>query len=118
MTYYGRWTYKFDEAARQGAAGVMIVHRAGPAGYPWAVVKTGWSGPQFMLDQRQGGADPIVQGWFSEETTRTDVRAGRARPGFPRRSRRAAMDSAAVELGLDLSLELPNEILRSPTPGT
>jgi Zn-dependent M28 family amino/carboxypeptidase len=112
MTYYGRWTYKFEEAARQGAAAVMIVHRTGPAGYPWAVVETGWSGPQFMLDQGQGGSDPIVQGWFSEETTRAvfaqagldlDSLAGAAgQDGF-----------RAVELGLDLSLELRNEMRRS-----
>ena len=39
MTYYGRWTYKYEEAARQGAAGVLIVHDTGPAGYPWEVVR-------------------------------------------------------------------------------
>ena len=45
MTYYGRWTYKFEEAARQGAAGILIVHEIGPAGYPWEVVRGSWSGP-------------------------------------------------------------------------
>lgn len=112
MTYYGRWTYKFEEAARQGAAGVMIVHRTGPAGYAWAVVETGWSGSQFMLDQGQGGVDPIVQGWFSEETTRTIV----AQAGLDLDSLAAAAgqdEFRAVELGLDLSLELRNEIRRS-----
>ena len=38
MTYYGRWTYKYEEAARQGAAGAMVVHEEGAAGYPWVVV--------------------------------------------------------------------------------
>ena len=112
MTYYGRWTYKFEEAARQGAAGVMIVHRTGPAGYAWAVVETGWSGPQFMLDHRVGGADPIVQGWFSEETTRTIL--GQAGLDLDSLAVAAGRDDfRAVDLGLDLSLELRNEIRRS-----
>ena len=45
MTYYGRWTYKYEEAARQGAAAVLIVHDTGPAGYPWDVVRNSWTGP-------------------------------------------------------------------------
>lgn len=49
MTYYGRWTYKYEEAARQGAAGCLIVHETGAAGYPWEVVVNSWSGPQFSL---------------------------------------------------------------------
>jgi Zn-dependent M28 family amino/carboxypeptidase len=112
MTYYGRWTYKFEEAARQGAAGVFIVHRTGPAGYPWAVVETGWSGPQFMLDRGQGGADPVAQGWFSEETARTVfAQAGMRLDSL---ADAAGQDGfGAVELGLDLSLELENEIMRS-----
>ncbi len=39
MTYYGRWTYKFEEGARKGAAGILIVHETGPAGYPFSVVQ-------------------------------------------------------------------------------
>src|SRR5438093_1461092 len=46
MTYYGRWTYKFEEAARQGAAGALIVHETPLAGYPWEVVRGSWSGEQ------------------------------------------------------------------------
>ncbi|MEJ2081923.1 MAG: peptidase M28, partial [Acidobacteriota bacterium] len=53
LTYYGRWTYKLEEAARQGAAGVILVHYTEMAGYPWAVVQTSWSGEQFTL-QREG----------------------------------------------------------------
>ncbi|MBS0569635.1 MAG: M28 family peptidase [Proteobacteria bacterium] len=49
MTYYGRWTYKYEEAARQGAVGCLIVHQTGAAGYPWEVVVNSWSGPQFSL---------------------------------------------------------------------
>jgi len=46
MTYYGRWTYKYEEAARQGADGVLIIHQTVPAGYPWFVVKSSWAGSQ------------------------------------------------------------------------
>ncbi len=112
MTYYGRWTYKYEEAARQGAAGVMIVHRTGPAGYPWAVVEAGWSGKQFMLEQADDGTTPIVQGWFSEETARTVL--AQARYDLDSLATAAGQDGfRGVNLGLDLSLELSNEVTRS-----
>ena len=50
MTYYGRWTYKYEEAARQGAAAALIVHETGPAGYGWEVVSNSWSGPPDWLN--------------------------------------------------------------------
>lgn len=66
MTYYGRWTYKYEEAARHGAAGVLIVHEIGPAGYPWEVVRNSWTGPQEELPP--GDAyHPLIQGWLSHE---------------------------------------------------
>jgi len=114
MTYYGRWTYKYEEAARQEAAGVLVVHQTAPASYPWAVVRAGWTGPQFMLAER--GDEPLaaMEGWLSEETARTvfaqagldfdSLAAEAAAPGFVPR-----------ELGLDLSLTLRNEIARSTT---
>lgn len=66
MTYYGRWTYKLEEAARQGAAGVLIVHDTYPAGYGWNVVQSGWSGPQNTLPPAADApANPTaVQGWI------------------------------------------------------
>jgi Zn-dependent M28 family amino/carboxypeptidase len=70
MTYYGRWTYKYEEAARRGAAGVFIVHETEPAGYPYPVVQ-GFLGERFDLvaeDKNMGRA--AIQGWFSLETTR------------------------------------------------
>jgi Zn-dependent M28 family amino/carboxypeptidase len=70
MTYYGRWTYKYEEAARRGAAGVFIVHETEPAGYPFPVVQ-GFLGERFDLvadDKNMGRA--AIQGWFSLDTTR------------------------------------------------
>ncbi len=66
MTYYGRWTYKFEEAARQGAAGAIIVHEDAAAGYPWAVVSDSWSGPQFDLVADDNNASrAAVEGWIT-----------------------------------------------------
>jgi Zn-dependent M28 family amino/carboxypeptidase len=57
MTYYGRWTYKFEEAARQGAAAAIIVHDTQPAAYGWNVVQSSWTGPQQVADAANGHAD-------------------------------------------------------------
>ena len=57
MTYYGRWTYKFEEAARQGAAGVIIVHETEPAAYGWQVVRNSNTGAKSDLDTPNGNAD-------------------------------------------------------------
>lgn len=66
MTYYGRWTYKYEEAARQGAAGVIIIHNDAPAGYGWNVVETSWSGAKMQLDLPSGSIQRApLQGWFT-----------------------------------------------------
>jgi Zn-dependent M28 family amino/carboxypeptidase len=71
MTYYGRWTYKYEEAARQGAAGAIIVHQTEPASYGWDVVASSWTGPQFTL-QREGELELVpVQGWIQLDVART-----------------------------------------------
>jgi Zn-dependent M28 family amino/carboxypeptidase len=51
MTYYGRWTYKYEIAAKRGAATAIIIHETGPAGYPWQVVRSSWSKENFELDK-------------------------------------------------------------------
>jgi Zn-dependent M28 family amino/carboxypeptidase len=66
MTYYGRWTYKFEEAARQGAAGVLIIHETAPASYPWSVVENGWSGEQLNLTFADQNLDrSALEGWIT-----------------------------------------------------
>lgn len=68
MTYYGRWTYKFEEAARQGAAAAIIVHDTVPAAYGWNVVQSGWTGPQHVADNANGNADQSAAiGWIQQE---------------------------------------------------
>jgi hypothetical protein len=70
MTYYGRWTYKFEEAARQGAEGAIIIHQTAPAAYPWGTVRASWSGPQFTLASSADVDMVDVQSWMTEETRR------------------------------------------------
>ncbi len=71
MTYYGRWTYKFEEAARQGAEGAIIIHQTEPASYPWGTVRASWSGPQFILAAGANNDFVDVQSWITEETAET-----------------------------------------------
>ena len=91
MTYYGRWTYKYEEAARHGAAGVLIVHDTGPSSYPWEVVRNSFSGPRELLPP-DGSYQLAVQGWISHDAAiRLFAAAGQdlaklsaaaAKPGF------------------------------------
>lgn len=72
MTYYGRWTYKFEEAARQGASGVLLIHETEPASYGWEVVRNGNSGPQLSLETADGNASRCaIESWISLETAST-----------------------------------------------
>lgn len=65
MTYYGRWTYKYEEAARRGAAGVIIVHEDAPASYGWTTVRNSWSGPQFDIVRSNASAERVaVEAWL------------------------------------------------------
>lgn len=65
MTYYGRWTYKYEEAARQGAAAAIIVHDTEPAAYGWGVVQSSWTGPQLIQDPGDENLDEsAVIGWI------------------------------------------------------
>ena len=67
MTYYGRWTYKFEEAARQGAAAAIVIHEEEPAGYPWSVVENSWQGPQLDLQRDDLGNDRVIlEGWIRD----------------------------------------------------
>jgi len=72
MTYYGRWTYKFEEAARQGAAAALIIHDTEGAAYGWDVVKNSWSGAQFDLRAADDPAPRLpVQGWITGDAARS-----------------------------------------------
>jgi len=111
MTYYGRWNYKYDEAARQGAAGAIIIHDTLPAAYGWATVENSWTGPQFnMALGDQGAALAALEGWITKEQAAALVaRAGQdldalyaaaAQPGFSAVPLGGITASAALEVEL------------------
>jgi Zn-dependent M28 family amino/carboxypeptidase len=112
MTYYGRWTYKYEEAARQGAAGALIVHETAPASYGWNVVQSSWTGPQYNLDDPGNHMDQSkVIGWLTNEAAQrliasagkdlATLTAAAKCPGFK-----------AVPLGLRANVSLTNQIKR------
>jgi Zn-dependent M28 family amino/carboxypeptidase len=76
LTYYGRWTYKFEEAARQGAAGAILIHTDASATYPWQVVQTSWSGTQYSLPAAPGQPALAMKAWATENAAREIVKRG------------------------------------------
>ncbi len=110
MTYYGRWTYKFEEAARQGAAAALIIHDDFPAAYGWNVVESSWSGPQSHARRPRGGADePLVNGWVSKPSAEAIMRAA----GLDLRQMQRAASRRGfrpVSLGLTASTGFTNVI--------
>ena len=68
MTYYGRWTYKYEEAARQGATAAIIIHETEPAAYGWDVIRNSWTGAQADLVRNNGGSDrALLEGWVTRD---------------------------------------------------
>ena len=76
LTYYGRWTYKFEEAARQGAAGALLIHTDESATYPWQVVQSSWSGTQYSLPPQAGEPALGIKAWISDAAAKDMVRRG------------------------------------------
>jgi Zn-dependent M28 family amino/carboxypeptidase len=113
MTYYGRWTYKYEEAARQGAAGVLIVHETEPAGYPWEVVTGSWSGTRFALESEDDNLSrAAVEGWITADVARQVFRdAGLDYDSLKTRASQRVFK--AVPLGLRASLAIRNTLHRS-----
>jgi Zn-dependent M28 family amino/carboxypeptidase len=70
MTYYGRWTYKYEEATRQGAAGILLIHNTEMASYGWQVVRNSWSGEQAYLANPLGAYAIPMAGWITEEVAK------------------------------------------------
>lgn len=76
LTYYGRWTYKYEEAARQGAAGAILIHTTESATYPWQVVQSSWSGTQYSLPATPGQPALALKAWITDEGGRALAKAG------------------------------------------
>jgi Zn-dependent M28 family amino/carboxypeptidase len=113
MTYYGRWTYKFEEAARQGAAAAFIVHDTAPASYGWNVVDNSWSGSQLYMQSADDGADQTAaNGWLTNDAARRLLAAaGQDLDALTRAAQQRGF--RAVPLGLRASLTLDNRIRRA-----
>jgi len=110
MTYYGRWTYKFEKAAELGAAGCLIVHQTDQAGYPWEVVRNSWSAEQFDLESPDKNMKRLaLEGWISHETAEKLFRMAGLDLG--KLSAAAAMrDFRPVPLGLRAKISIHNRL--------
>ncbi|MGB7453930.1 MAG: M28 family metallopeptidase [Lysobacterales bacterium] len=110
MTYYGRWTYKYEEAARQGAAGILIVHETGAAAYGWNVIEDGRQGPQFHLASENNNMHRVkVEGWLQHPVAEEIL----ALAGYELTVLEAQAAKASVTpipLGLNANVSIQNSI--------
>lgn len=106
MTYYGRWKYKYEEAGRQGAAGILLIHDTPAASYGWDVVRSGWSGPQLNLTADKAPV-PDFEGWITQQTAQNLFKIAGLAP--------SVMDSAkkkgfkAIPMPVSTSVHLENK---------
>ena len=108
LTYYGRWTYKFEEAKRQGAAGVLLIHTKPSASYAWNVVQSSWSGSErFQLADRTAGTP--LQGWLTEDAARRLFAAG-GQDLDALRAKAESKDFQAVDLHVKLTGEMKSGV--------
>ncbi|WP_375392613.1 M28 family peptidase [uncultured Sphingomonas sp.] len=113
MTWYGRWPYKYENAAKHGAAAAIIVHDTEPAAYPWAVVNSSWTGAKYELDEPGGHLDQSqVIGWM--QLAKAHELFAAAGQDFDRLQAAAKVKGfKAVPLGLTLSTGFTNAIRKS-----
>jgi Zn-dependent M28 family amino/carboxypeptidase len=111
--YYGRWDYKYESAARQGAAGAIIIHTTPSAGYPYQVIQTSWSGEEFELRDSQGPRLDL-RGWVTDDgAQRLAALAGHDLDQL--RAAAEARDFQPVPLGIRMSLELECQVRQQDT---
>jgi len=111
--YYGRWTYKYESAARAGAAGAIIIHTTPSAGYPFSVVQSSWGGEQFELPAEN---EPRIQlqAWVTEGAARDLVKlAGKELDALVESAK--SRDFKPVPLGVTTSVNFPNKLKRGRT---
>ena len=109
MTYYGRWTYKFEEGARRGAAGILIVHEEGPAGYPFQVVQGNLREKFDLVTPDKNMGRSAIEGWVTLETARAILKmAGQDFDALKKRS--LTRDFKPVPLNLKASIAVKNTL--------
>lgn len=117
LTYYGRWTYKYEEAARHGAAGVILLHTDESAGYPWSVVRTSNGAWRFDIERGSNDATPFLQirSWMTDASARRMMKlAGQDLDALRRQA--AAREFQPIKLGLKAALNLRSEVKRVQAP--
>jgi Zn-dependent M28 family amino/carboxypeptidase len=112
LTYYGRWTYKIEEAQRQGAAGILMVHTTESASYPWTTVLSGWVGPQVRLERAPGSLE--VAGWLQQEAAaRLFAQGGQDLAALTSAAARKGFQAVPLDLQVDATVR--SAIRRSDT---
>ena len=112
LTYYGRWTYKIEEAQRHGAAGILLIHTPESATYPWSTVQSSWTGPQVRIEEPPKSL--LIAGWLTHDAAGRLFQLGG-------KDLAALMDQAvrrefeAVPLGVQLDVTVRSSIQRSST---
>jgi Zn-dependent M28 family amino/carboxypeptidase len=117
LTYYGRWTYKYEEAARRGAAGVILLHTDQSAGYPWGVVRTSNGSWRFDIARTSNDTTPFLQfrSWVTDDAAHRLMKlAGQDLDAL--RAKAATRDFQPVKLGLKGKLNLKSEVKRVAAP--
>lgn len=117
LTYYGRWTYKYEEAARRGAAGAILLHTDQSAGYPWSVVRTSNGSWRFDIARTENDPTPYLQfrSWITDDAGKRLMKlAGQDLDAL--RTRAASRDFQPVPLGIKAKLDLKSEVKRVSAP--
>ena len=110
MTYYGRWTYKYEEAERRGAAGVLIVHTTESASYPWHTVVGSWSGEQRMLPRDASSPAPLgMRGWITDSAA-TVLLKGAGLDMAKLRKDAESRDFKPVSTGINIDFSATNSV--------
>ncbi len=114
ITYYGRWVYKFEEAARKGAAGVLIIHDTKPAAYDWSVVRSSWSKSKLFLQTENDNMNfCALEGWISASAADKLFNLAGIKDSKALLEKAKQSAFKAVSLGATLDLALKNEIKKS-----
>jgi Zn-dependent M28 family amino/carboxypeptidase len=111
LTYYGRWTYKIEEAERQGAAGILMIHTDESATYPWSTVSSSWSGPQIRVARPSGPL--MVAGWLTHDAAAQLMGGGARLDSLTRAAARAGFKP--VSLGASATASVKSTVQRTET---
>src|ERR1043166_3740148 len=117
LTYYGRWTYKYEEAARRGAIGAILLHTSESAGYPWSVVRTSNGSWRFDIARNSGDKTPFLQfrSWMTDEAARRMLRLAGLNLDLLRKDA-TSRDFQPVKMNLNASINLNSELKRVEAP--